>query len=477
MSSIAGAAAAAVDAVTDFLWGPAVCCVFVLVGVYLSVGTGFFQLRRCRLWLRLTIGTLFAGKRGKDGRAAGLRDKNSISPFQALATALAATTGTGNIVGVATAIVAGGPGAVFWMWVSAFFGMMTKYAEIALSMKYRYRNAAGEWMGGPMVFLERGLGRRWLAVLFSIFCLLASFGIGNMSQANSVSSALSSGFGVPAWATGAAIVILCGVVMLGGIRRIGAVAEKIVPFMAVLYILGGLTIVAVNYRGILPAFRDIFAGAFGLRAAGGGALGYTVASAMRYGVARGIFSNEAGLGSSAIAHCATSTKEPVRQAVWGVFEVFVDTIVVCTITALCLLVTGVVGTPDGEGGLLTGAALTIRAFSHGLGGYAGAFVSVSIALFAFTSILGWYHYGERSYSYLFGNRGRSVYKIIYLAAAFAGCLLHLEIVWNVSDVFNGLMAVPNLIGVLLLSGQVFSMTRRFLRRSGPRLPDDLGDPR
>lgn len=477
MSSIAGAAAAAVDAVTDFLWGPAVCCVFVLVGVYLSVGTGFFQLRRCRLWLRLTIGTLFAGKRGKDGRAAGLRDKNSISPFQALATALAATTGTGNIVGVATAIVAGGPGAVFWMWVSAFFGMMTKYAEIALSMKYRYRNAAGEWMGGPMVFLERGLGRRWLAVLFSIFCLLASFGIGNMSQANSVSSALSSGFGVPAWATGAAIVILCGVVMLGGIRRIGAVAEKIVPFMAVLYILGGLTIVAVNYRGILPAFRDIFAGAFGLRAAGGGALGYTVASAMRYGVARGIFSNEAGLGSSAIAHCATSTKEPVRQAVWGVFEVFVDTVVVCTITALCLLVTGVVGTPDGEGGLLTGAALTIRAFSHGLGGYAGAFVSVSIALFAFTSILGWYHYGERSYSYLFGNRGRSVYKIIYLAAAFAGCLLHLEIVWNVSDVFNGLMAVPNLIGVLLLSGQVFSMTRRFLRRSGPRLPDDLGDPR
>ena len=197
MSSIAGAAAAAVDAVTDFLWGPAVCCVFVLVGVYLSVGTGFFQLRRCRLWLRLTIGTLFAGKRGKDGRAAGLRDKNSISPFQALATALAATTGTGNIVGVATAIVAGGPGAVFWMWVSAFFGMMTKYAEIALSMKYRYRNAAGEWMGGPMVFLERGLGRRWLAVLFSIFCLLASFGIGNMSQANSVSSALSSGFGLP----------------------------------------------------------------------------------------------------------------------------------------------------------------------------------------------------------------------------------------------------------------------------------------
>ena len=386
------------------------------------------------------------------------RDPGAISQFQALATALAGTIGTGNIVGVATAITAGGPGAIFWMWISALVGMMTKYAENVLGNRYRYRDAQGKWVGGPMVYIERGLGCRWLAVLFAVFCAAASFGIGNMTQANSISGALASSFGLSPLAVGIAVATLAGVVILGGIKRLASVTERLVPFMAVTYTLGGVLIICLNWRGIPAAFSAILSDAFTLRAAGGGAVGFILSDAVRYGVARGVFTNEAGLGSSVIVNSASNVKEPVRQGMWGIFEVFFDTIVMCTITALAILTSGA----HLLGG--DGAELAIAAFSSGFGRFGGVFITLAVCCFAFATILGWSYYGERAVDYLFGARARIGYRLCFIGMTVVGCVGSLQLVWSVSDTFNGLMALPNLIAVLLLSPEVFAATRDYLGR-------------
>jgi len=442
------------NAINGFIWGPIMCIVFVVIGILLSVRTGLFQVSKIKLWWGATIAAVFTDKKVRT-----TSEKKAISQFQALSTALAATIGTGNIVGVATAIASGGPGAVFWMWVSAFFGMMTKFSEIALSMKYRYKNEKGEWIGGPMVFLEKGMRAKWLAVLFAIFATLASFGIGCANQANSVASALNSTFGFNMVAVGIVLAVISALVILGGIKRIAKVTELLVPFMAIFYIIGGLIIILLHITEIPSAFGAIFSNAFSFQSVGGGIMGYVIAQAMRYGIARGIFSNEAGLGSSSMAHSATDTKEPIRQAMWGCFEVFADTLIVCSITALVILTTGAYESTD-----LSGAALTIAAFSNGFGSFGGVFVSLAIALFAYSTIIGWSFYGVRTCEYLFGLKSTYIYKVIFLIVIVLGCTVELNLLWNISDTLNGLMAIPNLIGLVALSGTVAAMTKDYIAR-------------
>lgn len=441
-----------------FVWGPVMIAFLMLAGVYFTIGTGFFQVRRFKLWISETFLAIFRSKNVHDKS-----DPNTISQFQAISTALAGTIGTGNIVGVATAIISGGTGAVFWMWVSAFFGMMTKYAENVLGNHYRYKNAKGAWVGGPMVYIERGLHCKWLAVLFAVFCMIASFGIGNMTQANSISGALKSSFNITPLATGIMLAVIVGIVILGGIKRLASVTEKLVPFMAVFYMIGGIVIIAINWRGVPAAFSEIFTEAFSLRAAAGGVGGYVIMQAIRFGVARGVFSNEAGLGSSVIVNSASNVKEPVQQGMWGIFEVFADTIVMCTVTALTILCTGshLIGAQ--------GAAVSIAAFSHGLGAIGGFFVTISICCFAFSTILGWSYYGERVVEYLFGLRLVGVYRIIYVGVTIIGCVGSLELIWQISDTFNGLMAIPNLLAIVFLSRKVFSITRDYLERRKARV--------
>lgn len=439
--------------VGGFVWGPVMISFLLLAGLYFTVGTGFFQFRRFRLWFRNTFFAIFRSPEVRDKR-----DPGAISQFQALSTALAGTIGTGNIVGVATAITAGGPGAIFWMWASALVGMMTKYAENVLGNRYRYHDSAGKWVGGPMVYIERGLGCRWLAVLFAVFCAAASFGIGNMTQANSISGALASSFGLSPLAVGIAVATLAGVVILGGIKRLASVTERLVPFMAITYTVGGILIICLNWRGIPGAFAAILSDAFSLRAAGSGAIGFLLSDAVRYGVARGVFTNEAGLGSSVIVNSASNVKEPVRQGMWGIFEVFFDTIVMCTITALAILTSGAHLT----GG--DGAELAIAAFSSGFGRFGGVFITLAVCCFAFATILGWSYYGERAVDYLFGPRARTGYRLLFIGMTVVGCVGSLRLVWSVSDTFNGLMALPNLTAVLLLSPEVFAETRGYLGR-------------
>ncbi|MDR3085836.1 MAG: sodium:alanine symporter family protein [Christensenellaceae bacterium] len=454
--------------VNGFLWGPAGLALFLLVGLYFTLKTGFFQLRQARLWLGSTLLALF---RNKD--VIKSRDRHAISRFQSLCTALAATLGTGNIAGVATAIASGGPGAVFWMWMAAFLGMMTAFAENALGIKYRYRDESGAWVGGAMITIERGLGLKWLAALFAAFCALASFGMGNMAQANSIASGLEQAFGLPSFATALLVMTAAGLTIIGGIRRIAGVAERFVPFMAILYVLGGLAVIALNITSLPSALALIFREAFRLEAAAGGAAGYGIARAMRFGIARGVFSNEAGLGSSVAVHAASDVEEPVEQGMWAIFEVFADTLVMCTITALAILCSGVydrsayAGAADGTAAP-TGATLTIQAFSSVLPGFGGPFISISILLFAFSTILGWSYSGERAVVYLFGKKAVLPYKLLFIAAIYLGCSSPLQLVWDVSDTFNGLMALPNLIGVSLLGGEVLQMTRDYLRRGGKR---------
>ncbi|MDD4715630.1 MAG: alanine/glycine:cation symporter family protein [Oscillospiraceae bacterium] len=441
-------------AVSDFIAGPIMCAVFVLIGIYLTFRTRWFQITRLGLWWKTTIGAVL-----KDKTVVKTSDKQAISQFQALSTALAATTGTGNIAGVATAIVLGGPGAVFWMWVSAFFGMMTKFSEIVLSMKYRYKNKKGEWVGGPMVFLDRGLNMKWLAVLFAIFATLASFGIGCSTQSNSAAEALYTVFGADKGTIGAILAILCGMVIIGGIKRIGKVTEILVPFMAILYILGSLVLIFMNIGQFVPACKSIFSGAFQLKSVGGGIGGFTISQAMRFGVARGVFSNEAGLGSSSMVHAASDTKEPVQQAMWGIFEVFADTIVGCTITALSILVTNVHQFSNN-----TGAALTSEAFTTSFGSFGGVFVAVGITLFAFSTLVSWSYYGERGCEYLFGSKSIILYKLVYIFCIYLGAKTSLDLIWNIADTLNGLMAIPNLIGVVAMSGTVAIMTKEYLAK-------------
>ena len=449
--------------VNAFVWGRGMLVIFLGAGMLFTLRTGFFQFKGWKVWMGDTLGALF-----RDRRVRKAQDYQSISQFQSFCTALAATLGTGNITGVATAIVTGGPGAVFWMWVSAFLGMMTIYAENVLGIKYRYKNPEGAWVGGAMVYMERGLGAKWLAVLFSIFCLCASFGMGNMTQANAIAKGLKATLKIPEQFTGMALMVLVAVVILGGVQRVAMVAEKIVPFMAVFYILGGLLVVVIHYERIPETFLWIFGEAFGLRAVGGGVAGYGVKMAMKMGISRGVFSNEAGLGSSVMAHAASDVSCPQIQGMWGMAEVFIDTIVVCTITALVILTSGVYdpqrcisniadGVENIDGTTLTGNAFA-TVFPNG-----DKFLAISIALFAFATIIGWAYFGERTAAYLFGEYAVFPYKLIYILLLLPGSVLAPKLVWELSDTFNGLMAIPNLTALILLHGEVIRMAKEYKR--------------
>lgn len=435
--------------INNIVWGPPILILIVGSGLFLSVKTGFFSITKLGYILKNTLFKMFSKENSGEG---------DVTAFQAVATALAATVGTGNIAGVATAIAAGGPGAVFWMWLAAILGMTTKFAEVVLAVNFREKTSDGRFVGGPMYYITNGLGWKWLGTLFAIFGALAAFGIGNMVQSNSVAAALQSSFNLNPWITGIVLAVITALVIIGGIKRIGAFTEKLVPFMAAIYILGGVVILVINAAKIPEAFGLIFSTAFTGQAAVGGFIGTGVAQAIRFGIARGVFTNEAGLGSSPIAHAAATTDHPVRQGLWAVFEVFTDTIVICSITALAILTSGVWTTG------LTGADLTTQAFASALPG-GGYIVSIGIILFAFSTIVGWEYYGERCAEYLFGPKANLIYRILWVPFVLIGAIGGLEVVWALADTLNGLMAIPNLIGVLALSGTVFKLTKDFFSKN------------
>jgi AGCS family alanine or glycine:cation symporter len=463
------------SAASAYIWGLPIIVLLLGTGVYLTFLLRGIQFRELKysLWLALI-------RRKEEG---GVGD---ISHFQALMTALAATVGVGNIAGVATAIAAGGPGALFWMWITGLFGMATKYSEAVLGVRYREVDGRGNMAGGPMYYLSRGIGGRLgrsLGGLFALFAVFASFGIGNMVQSNSVADALHSTFQIPGVWTGATIAILAGMVILGGIKSIGRVTGVFVPFMIAFYMIGGLVVLAINWRGLPDIVRFVFADAFTPSAPLGAFLGATVREGMRMGFARGIFSNESGLGSGGIAAAAAQTRSPVSQGLVSMTQTFIDTIVVCSITGFAIIATGAWTKMDPAGAALTGAPLTAAAFRTGLPGeWGGIIVSLGLTFFAFSTILGWAYYGERSAEYLFGIRAITPYRLLFVVGAFLGAYVldlddisGFQLVWDFSDVMNGAMAIPNLIGLLLLSGVVVRETRAFLEeRSGlEREPERL----
>ncbi|MDE5992733.1 MAG: sodium:alanine symporter family protein [Oscillospiraceae bacterium] len=563
-------------AINGVVWGIPMLVLIIATGIYMTVRTGFFQITKIKHWANETFLAIFKKK-----SVTKTKEKKAISQFQALSTALAATIGTGNIAGVATAIAVGGPGAVFWMWISAFFGMMTNYSENVLGIFYRKKNDHGEWSGGAMYYINEGLKDRKgfkhiakpLAVLFSIFCVLASFGIGNMTQVNSISSAMKSNFNIPTIVTGIILAIIAALVIVGGIKRIASVTEKLVPFMAIFYIVGCLIIFFSNFSQIPYVFSSIFRNAFNFGAIAGGVGGYIIKRAVTMGFKRGVFSNEAGLGSSVMVHSASDVKEPVIQGMWGIFEVFFDTIIVCTLTSFVILsspadsktfdeamqsisteaqyfeihttsdgsvvnliddninalyeiapdnaaegtyteyaaktvygqdltvklrtadsvsgesdftyanvmeIQGVQG-KNADGTLMTdengnpvitsvtisevnGVPLVTYAFSLRLGHIAGKILAIAILLFAFSTVLGWSFYGTKALEYLFGTKATIVYKVIFVLFVIVGCTMNLSLAWDIADTLNGLMAVPNLIGVLLLSATVIKITGNYVRR-------------
>lgn len=441
--------------INNFVWGPIMLLLLVGTGIFLTIRLKFLPWRN----LPYALKAVFSSRKMDESDK---KEEGDITPFQSLMTALAATIGTGNIVGVATAMVSGGPGAVVWMWISALFGLSTKYAESTLAVKYRIVNNEGEMSGGPMYTLERGFKVKWLgkilAVLFSIFAIGASFGIGNMTQANSISTAIHSAFGIENWIIGIIIVILVGLVLLGGIKSIGKVCEFIVPFMAGIYVIAGVATIIANFHNVGPGIQQIFRMAFSFQAMAGGVGGTIIASAinaMRWGVARGVFSNESGLGSAPIAAAAAKTDFPPQQGYINMTGTFFDTLVICSITGLVIASSGALGTLDDTGQLLTGANLTIASFSSAFGRYGGLVVSLGLALFAFSTILGWEYYGEKSLGYLIDNKVAIYgYRIVFSLVTFIGATQALDIVWNISDTMNGLMAIPNLISLLVLSNVV-----------------------
>ena len=564
------------SAVNGVVWGIPMLILIISTGIYMTVRTGFFQITKIKHWANETFLAIF-----KKRSVTKTKEKKAISQFQALSTALAATIGTGNIAGVATAIAVGGPGAVFWMWLSAFFGMMTNYSENVLGIFYRKKNDHGEWSGGAMYYINEGLKDRKgfkhiakpLAVLFSIFCVLASFGIGNMTQVNSISSAMKSNFNIPTVVTGIVLAVIAALVIVGGIKRIASVTEKLVPFMALFYIICCLIIFFSNFHQIPYVFSSIFSNAFNFGAIAGGIGGYIIKRAVTMGFKRGVFSNEAGLGSSVMVHSASDVKEPVVQGMWGIFEVFFDTIIVCTLTSFVILsspaesktfneamqsisteaqyfeihtasggdivnliddnvnalykvapadaaegtyteyaaktvygqdltvkllnadtasgesdftyanvmeIRGVQG-KNADGTFMTdengnpvitsveitevnGVPLVTYAFSLRLGSFAGKVLAIAILLFAFSTVLGWSFYGTKALEYLFGTKATIVYKVIFVLFVIVGCTMNLSLAWDIADTLNGLMAVPNLIGVLLLSATVVRITGNYIRR-------------
>ncbi len=470
------------DLINTFVW--------VKIGLFLLIGTGilmtfvtkFFQITHAGHWWKKTGGGVF------DKKSHNKKEAGSVSQFQALCTALAATIGTGNIAGVSAAICIGGPGAVFWMWIAAFFGMMTNYSENVLGIFYRRKNREGEWSGGAMYYLQDGLGNykgckyigKILAVLFAIFAALASFGIGNMGQINKITLNLESAFftekvrevaifggtvRVVPLAIGMFLAVCAGVIIIGGLKWIAAVAEKVVPFMAIAYILGALALVAFNFAALPSAFAAIFKFAFGIKAVAGAAAGIAIKQVITQGCKRGVFSNEAGLGSSVMVHSNSDVKEPVKQGMWGIFEVFADTFIVCTMTALVVLTSGYI---DLETGLVRegveDATLVAKSFSNVFGIGGEWFIAIAILLFAFTTVLGWSHYGSKAIEYLWGTIAAKVYKVIFVAIIVFGALMTSSLAWDISDTFNGFMMIPNLIGVVSLCPLVKKITDNYVAR-------------
>lgn len=436
------------QAISNFVWGPFMLILLVGTGVYLTVGLKGITIRKIPDAFKMLL-------KGRDKEK--LEGAGDITPFQALMTSLAATVGTGNIAGVATAIVMGGPGAIFWMWVTAIFGMATKFSEAVLAVKYREQKDTGDFAGGPMYYIKNGMGEKWnwLGWAFALFTALAAFGIGNTVQSNSVARAAEQSLGLPYWVTGLILMFFTYIVVIGGIKRIAEVTEKLVPFMAVVYILGALFIIILNIGELAGAFALIFKSAFNGHAAVGGFSGAMMAQAIRFGVSRGVFSNEAGLGSAAIAHAATTTKQPVKQGTIGMLGGFIDTIIICTLTALVIIMSGV--WTNGQ----TGAELTTMAFTKSLPGPGGLIVAFGLIFFAFSTILTWSYYGEKAVEYIFGSRLIKAYRYLWVIMIFIGAVGNLKVVWAMADAMNGLMTIPNLIALLVLSPVIFRESKAY----------------
>ncbi|UCZ53048.1 sodium:alanine symporter family protein [Bacillus shivajii] len=442
-----------IGTVSGFVWGLPLIILLVGTGLYLTFRLMFFSFQQLPYSLKLVFSK-------KDEKS-----KGDISHFQALMTALAATVGTGNIAGVASAVAVGGPGAVFWMWLTAFVGMATKYSEAILGVKYRTENSKGEMSGGPMHYIEKGLGMKWLAVLFAFFAAIAAFGIGNMVQSHEAAGVANLNFGIPTWVTGLILTILVGLVIIGGIKSIGKVVGFIVPIMIVFYLLAGLSIIILNVSYVPDAFVYIFTDAFNGQAVAGGAIGAVI----QQGVARGIFSNEAGLGTGGIAAAAAKTDIPARQALVSMTQVFIDTILVCTITGLALVM-GQMYLVEAD----SAAQLTSMAFENYLPGIGGYVVAIALLFFVFSTIVGWSYFGEKCFTYLFGDKVSMYYRIAFVAALFVGSVVSLDIVWGFADVMNGLMAFPNLVALLLLSGVVVAETKKFKEKRKQEKQQQLG---
>ena len=471
--------AAVNDTINSFVWVRIGLVLLIGTGVLMTILTGCFQITHIKHWISKTIGGVFKPD------AHVKHEAGSVSQFQALCTALAATIGTGNIAGVSAAICVGGPGAVFWMWIAAFLGMMTNYSENVLGIYYRRKNKEGEWSGGAMYYLKDGLGKitgyeklgSFLAVLFAAFAILASFGIGNMGQINKITLNLEDAFFANTSATvfgdvsavnlviGIVLMLIGGFIIIGGLKRIAAVAEKVVPFMALIYVIGALIIMCVHITTIGSMFAAIFRFAFGIKAVAGGAAGVAVMTVVQQGCKRGVFSNEAGLGSSVMVHSNSNVKEPVKQGLWGIFEVFADTFIVCTMTAIVVLSSGYIDLSTGmvqEG--VNDATLVAQAFGNVFGKPGQWFVALAVLLFAFTTVLGWSHYGSKAVEYLFGITGVKIYRVIFVLMMVSGAVMTSSLAWDISDTFNGLMMIPNLIGVIALSPVVVRITRNYVAR-------------
>lgn len=450
--------------VNDIVWGVPAMILIIGVGLYLSFRLKFVQITKFGHAMKNTIGKFFIKSKKQEG---------SVTPFQAVCTALAATVGTGNVAGVAGAIAIGGPGAVFWMWISALLGMCTKFAEITLAVKFREKNSNGEYIGGPMYFIKNALGKNWmwLAYIFCIFGIGASFGIGNATQVNtivsSVNTALSnyniiSGDGNSNLnlILGIIVAVLVGIILIGGIQRLGSVTEKLVPFMAVAYILLAFGVIAINYKAVPSAFKMIFEGAFSPQSVTGGIIG-SMFLTMKKGISRGIFSNEAGLGSASIAHASSSEKEPAKQGLFGIFEVFVDTILICTLTSLVILCGA---SNQLEFGTDAGAELTISGFVNSYGDWVSIFTAVAICCFAFSTVLGWGLYGSRCIEFLFGEKSVKPFLVLFSLICILGATTDLSLLWNISDTFNGLMTIPNLTAVAILSPKVIAIIKEYFEK-------------
>lgn len=466
--------------INDFLWEDFGLYLLLAVGLITTLITGFFQVIHIRHWWKTTIGSVFK----KGGTSTAKTDKKSISQFQALCTALAATVGTGNIAGVSAAICTGGPGAVLWMWIASFLGMMTNFSENVLGIYFRQKNENGEWSGGAMYYLKNGVGKikglkifaNVLAVLFAFFTILASFGIGNMGQINKIVLNVNSAFigesskevfGTPIEniIIGLVLTILGALIILGGLQRIARFAEFVIPFMAIGYLVFGIIVIGVNYESIIPAFKCIFKYAFGVDAVAGGVVGITLKEAITQGCKRGVFSNEAGLGSSVIVHSSSNVKEPVKQGMWGIFEVFFDTIVVCTTTALIALTSGYIDLNTGlTVGNVNDATLINKAFGKVFGSFGEGFIAVAMLFFAFTTVLGWSQYGTKAVEYIFGIKASKIYKVIFVLMIISGAVMTSSLAWDISDTFNGLMMIPNLIAVIILCPLVKKITVNYIRR-------------